>query len=644
MTGIIGFISYFLYDYAIGLESLHFYIMYKAMSFIGFLISGYFVYIVSINVSKPKAKASATLGGDEAPHNPYTSSTSTGNIAPRVASKDELYFTTKSMLNRMSSQVLNTQNEKKLDYNSSPQKIESLDPTQIATHENLNKFIEKQAQSKAFNTPIGKTFGSMHMTPAGAWSTPSKGINNTNQGSAGIYTPASSMDVTMMSYDEPFAADFSVIEPKAQLKGQHNPNPWAISNQMRLNDVSTIAQPGTPMQRNYVYDAMYSDMNLRGDNIATANTAQPRKEGQEQMRMRMQPLSPFSRKRRVNTTASKSTSVANDFDAFYMEKSIVLYESLRVDGLIENWAESMRWWLSQHVLKTRAGELVENDAEIENQIFGLLCAQPYNLKQQLSELQNPLQKEHFIISNEQQLLNVARQENKPGIQRIIQKRKHLCDCIQFMTRNYNECNAKEYVHRRIATLSSTNNLTLYQWNGGSKQYRFGAYPTDAEVVMTLFCRYMDDVMCPAIKFSQKHYIQISSADINKTHKLYKKFKDIAIICVNDNTQKVKKNGSLPYFFIAYNRKKFEHKSSLIRKPRHFLGNNQSMDEQKELEALPKGHHYKHDVGTWFPQPGKMNLIHTITLFALFIHRHSNDKLTGIALKDQGCTLLQPLVR
>jgi len=121
--------------------------------------------------------------------------------------------------------------------------------------------------------------------------------------------------------------------------------------------------------------------------------------------------------------------------------------------------------------------------------------------------------------------------------------------------------------------------------------------------------------------------------------------------------------------------KLDKKPSGIKKPKHFLysawnsgmnfannsfngyfGGGMNAEEKDELsdddyyhdpskdrkKKNKKGH--KDTVGTWFPQPGKNNLLHTITLFAVFIHRCCNDKLAGIGLKDQGCTLLQPILR
>ena len=636
-----------------------------------------------------------------------------------------------------------------------------------------------------------------------------------HQGSANIYTPASSnMDVTMISYDnnkfqddDPFKnLEYSAIHPtpmQKSISGQDGVA-WNISgfgglSGAGLGDVSTIAQAGTPARNatlgrstaiggnnapigGYNYDGMYSDINLRGDNIGQVkkikheniinqnniniNNNNNNNNNKDINITRAPPISPFSRKRdrRMNNKNNLKGNGMNDvafttimgvkkskFAAKYMEESIKLYESLHIDTLIANWAEAMRWWLGERVIE-RKKELDENNNSI-NQIFNLLINK-YNLKQQLSQFVKPWEKISFILQNESQLLNVARSGGPREIPHIIQKTGVLKECIDFVCSNYTynqKQNVVQYVYKRINTLSTSNNLQSFKWNKGDEQlWRELLYPNDAHLIMTLFCRYMDDVMCPAIKFSEKHYIQISEKDLKNINKcLYKKFKDIAIICVYDSRQNINKNqnqnnnnynnnfginnnynnnnnnnnkdisskDSLPYYFIAYNKKKFEkiiddkfngrinRSFAKIQKPRHFLnsawngindsfnnyfnnnkGNNNNtnnnnnnnnnnlrgiIEEKNDLSDDDYNDYYHNpggninidnngrrrinkynnkqkrrddDVGTWFPQPGKNNLLHTITLFALFLHKCCNDKLAGIALKDQGCTLLQPILR
>mmetsp|Transcript_43807 Transcript_43807/g.39025 ORF Transcript_43807/g.39025 Transcript_43807/m.39025 type:complete len:954 (-) Transcript_43807:179-3040(-) len=806
ITAIIGFIAYFFFDFAESQQSVQSFILYKILSFVGFLTSVSCVYLLYQNIlqnTNKRRQLRATIPSSLNPtgNNPYntTSTISSSssrqdqddfNIGPK---RDELYFTKKAM-NRVSSSTYNV--DTKYDYSSSPTKIASYDPNQIVTQQGLNKFLDKQSKQNNNNsslpniasmatpmasavinnnikTPIGKAFGSMRMTPAikqmpPLFDTPNnKGIN-ANNGSANIYTPGSSnMDVTMISYDnnlngndkdDPFKnLEYSAIHP-TPINGKPNQQSvaWNVSGfgggqQGGLGDISTIAQPGTPARISggggYNYSSMYSDINLRGDNIGqvtqkttnnTLNTNNNLLNTLQQQQLnakkkvnitRAPPISPFSRMReqekkkasllskrsshdRMNPVVFTTMGIKKShFAAYYLEQSINLYSDLNIDSLIVNWAESMRWWLAEMV-KSRCQQLFTNDNDI-NKIFNLLV-QKYGLQQQLSQFKTASQRESFVIQNKQQLLNVAKQENNPKIPHIIQKRQVLKGHIDFVTSNYrafnNDKKVTEYVYNRIKQLSSTNNLTLFNWNRGGNdnqtQWQSMYYPTDAHLIMSLFCRYMDDAMCPAVKFSEKHYFQISRNEIKKIHTLYKKFKDIAIICVYDiNTKEdnddLTAKDSLPYYFIAYNKDKFgkiiksmsgannkQNKSTLIRKPQHFItstwntindsfnnyigttNGNKEDDMKNDLSGDEDNYedNYYHDpvrgdrnrrnnrrnksksgqhldsVGTWFPQPGKNNLLHTITLFAVFLHRCCDDKLTGIALKDQGCTLLQPILR
>ena len=259
------------------------------------------------------------------------------------------------------------------------------------------------------------------------------------------------MDVTMISYDnvlndndDPFKnLEYSAIHPAPINKQQ--PVAWNVSGfgggpgggagaatgtgtGTGLNDISTIAQPGTPGKVNnnnvgYNYSGMYSDINLRGDNIGHVtrqqtqgtnilntnnnlmNSFQTHLQSQSDKQKlnitRAPPISPFSRKReqekkkaasllskrnshdRMNPVVFTTMGIKKShFAAYYMEQSINLYSNLNIDTLIVNWAESMRWWLAEMV-KTRCHELFTNDNDILK-IFNLL-ERKYNLKQQLSQ-------------------------------------------------------------------------------------------------------------------------------------------------------------------------------------------------------------------------------------------------------------------
>ncbi|KND03703.1 uncharacterized protein SPPG_01168 [Spizellomyces punctatus DAOM BR117] len=84
-----------------------------------------------------------------------------------------------------------------------------------------------------------------------------------------------------------------------------------------------------------------------------------------------------------------------------------------------------------------------------------------------------------------------------------------------------EFNCRGYIVERIKILAKGNNLAMYQWNGGSdmegKPWSNDKQPTDAQLVMHLFCRFMDEMMPGEnfatygnFPFSSKFFIPIGS--------------------------------------------------------------------------------------------------------------------------------------
>ncbi|MCP5016231.1 MAG: hypothetical protein GY938_13310, partial [Ketobacter sp.] len=218
ITAIVGFIAYFIYDYGSNIASIPYYLCYKSISILLFLASVFFLYLICCNLFPEKVTQSKTENILNKPNaNPYTNRAMNGHSlkdsqirtnAPQK--RDELYFTNKSMLNRVSSTVLKS-SEPKYDFHSSPNKMNALNPNKIATHKNLSHFLQNQSSkfhsnatdnynrvestilsppsvtaiNQSNHTPIGKAFGSMRMTPAihnkgfdavrqSIWNTPNK--------------------------------------------------------------------------------------------------------------------------------------------------------------------------------------------------------------------------------------------------------------------------------------------------------------------------------------------------------------------------------------------------------------------------------------------------------------------------------------
>ena len=198
-----------------------------------------------------------------------------------------------------------------------------------------------------------------------------------------LQTPCSSsaMDVTMESFshdvDEPFNADFSAIEPSPTATA------WNVTTSAfgghsgrspgTAMDISCVAQPGTPAKAGggrFSYDSMYGDINL-GDKMGevlrersgpSQRRAPALSSGMAvEKRSAAPPLSPYSRRRpqrksaitaaAVDPVALTATGVCrSSFGADLMERSIALYRKLKIDGLIANWAQDMKWVLDSRCI------------------------------------------------------------------------------------------------------------------------------------------------------------------------------------------------------------------------------------------------------------------------------------------------------
>jgi len=283
----------------------------------------------------------------------------------------------------------------------------------------------------------------------------------------------------------------------------------------------------------------------------------------------------------------------------------------------------------------------------------------------------------------------AEQGAASAIMHIVQRTEHIADCVQFAVRHCAEKEqAAEYLLDRLRTLQTARSLAAYQWNAGAKGWRLGL-PADCQLTMALFCRYLDDALCPAIKFSDRHFVE--TAPPIKLRKLAEKVPDVAICAVTDQGA-AGSDHNVPYFFVVWNRRKYGAKvdaltaqqrpssrSSLfgaIKKPKAFLAQSWSTglnaaqslndsferylsdgkssgqkkdvtvqsgdddDDQWNPQRKRKG--AKEAVEAWYAEPGSNNVFHTLSLFALFVQKCCDGKLGGISLRDQRCTLLDAI--
>ena len=152
-------------------------------------------------------------------------------------------------------------------------------------------------------------------------------------------------------------------------------------------------------------------------------------------------------------------------------------------------------------------------------------------------------------------------------------------------------------------------------------------------------------------------------------------------------------GDLPYYFIIYDKEKFDESIkdfiqtnqeniannrnlNGIRKPKAYLSSKGGKHDRRRNKSdsfeddyygkkkrkydsvrrrnassnsssngnIPARKDYVSKVSAWYPIPGKDNVFHCLVLLAFFLQRFNNSELRGVKLKDRNCDLLTPLQR
>ncbi|ETO03432.1 hypothetical protein RFI_33975, partial [Reticulomyxa filosa] len=99
------------------------------------------------------------------------------------------------------------------------------------------------------------------------------------------------------------------------------------------------------------------------------------------------------------------------------------------------------------------------------------------------------------------------------------------------------------------------------------------------------------------------------------------FEYVAIACVDDFNEDIithSSNAKFPYYFVIF-------QQSLIQKKYSVWNNKENVCIDYSNDKLK--------VGAWYAEPGKCNVFHCITLFALFVHLFLNDHLNGTQLQQ-----------
>jgi hypothetical protein len=168
-----------------------------------------------------------------------------------------------------------------------------------------------------------------------------------------------------------------------------------------------------------------------------------------------------------------------------------------IENYIDIWTENMRRWVAKHVLQSLVQRIDNVDGVLKNMGWDHLTTTIATLATGMSSLSQPTG-----LNNQPQrpnsLIDLQRMYSKEPIalERLALER-HLA------------FEQREYVIERVRQLARGSGVASYRWNGGQKfkdiPWSPQQFPTDGFILMSLFCRFMDE-KCPGegLFFSSNH--------------------------------------------------------------------------------------------------------------------------------------------
>ncbi|KAJ3173139.1 hypothetical protein HDU88_004598 [Geranomyces variabilis] len=217
------------------------------------------------------------------------------------------------------------------------------------------------------------------------------------------------------------------------------------------------------------------------------------------------------------------------------------HQEWRITNYIDEWSDNMRAWVANKVGKPLAERIAKSDAFFKENGIGHLCCAASTIDHtpippQLaavaqtpapapanslgaSAFGRPLATPSLAFKS---TLAPAPPQKPQSLYELGQNFKNLpwaqerIKLENYLTIPDYAC--REYIVQRIKTLATGNNLVNFRWNGGSDwagvPWTSDQFPTDAQLVMHLFCRFLDERMPGGDKaatfgsfpFSAKHVV------------------------------------------------------------------------------------------------------------------------------------------
>ncbi|KAJ3171857.1 hypothetical protein HDU87_008247 [Geranomyces variabilis] len=219
------------------------------------------------------------------------------------------------------------------------------------------------------------------------------------------------------------------------------------------------------------------------------------------------------------------------------------HQEWRITNYIDEWSDNMRAWVANKVVKPLAERIAKSDAFFTENAIGHLCCARSTIDhspippQLAAAAQTPVPAPASSFGASafgrplaapssffKSAVPPAQPQKPQSLYELAQNFKNLPWAQErIRLENYltiPDYTCREYIVQRIKTLATGNNLVNFRWNGGSDwagvPWTSDHFPTDAQLVMHLFCRFLDERMPGGNKsatfgsfpFSAKHVVPV----------------------------------------------------------------------------------------------------------------------------------------
>merc|ERR1719427_2042852 len=275
----------------------------------------------------------------------------------------------------------------------------------------------------------------------------------------------------------------------------------------------------------------------------------------------------------------------------------------------------MRFWVADTVVKKKIEDWNRTDLQMAGALK--LMRDQFQNAQEKAQVEK-LMKEHPQEQAKFFYNNLNNPKMPAPWKEWIEKRHKLEDEIKIGPTD--KMPDPAYVLARLTDLSTNAFLGDFKWKGGVswKAKAWGPHlPTDSELIMYFFCQLMDEILGPAVIFSESHFIKLNHYK-KKVEEGRHRFDTVAIVetTIPIPEREKAKVETRPFSFQQKEQPKVEPYFYLVYKEEKKDDGDEKKEEESTVDHSVKlwGRKTKEE-GTvfpaWYPRPGPDNLFHCL---------------------------------